>query len=177
MADKSSSTVLMGTFQDLERAVDTLDQLREVGLADQDITILSSIPLSHKILGRPHKMPRLPFVSLIFALVGLLIGVFYTAISPNLYVIRVGGQPIVPAPPTAVLLYEFTMLFLVVGTFVGMLWLNAFPALGPEYYDAKLTDGRIGLVLRCTPEQKEAVWGVLQEQGAENIHEPERRPV
>ncbi len=181
MADKSThsqdSMVLMGTFQDLDRAVEALDQLREVGLSDDDITVLSSVPLSHKILGRPHKLPKLPFISLIFAGLGLLVGVFYTTISPNLYVIRVGGQPIVPAPPTAVLLYEFAMLFLVVGTFIGMLWLNGFPALGPEYYDAKLTDGRIGLILHCLPDKHQAAQGILLQQGAENVHHPERRPL
>jgi len=90
-------------------------------------------------------------------------------------VIQVGGQPAVPGLPTAVLLYAFTMVFLIIGTFLGLLWLSGFPSLDPQYYDPKLADGRIGLILHCAPEQKEAARAVLEAQEAENIHEPERR--
>jgi len=165
----------MGTFQDVERAAEALEELRTVGLADDDITVLSSIPYSHEILGRPHKTVKLPYVSLACAIVGLLVGIFYAGVSPNLYVIPVGGQPTVPGPPTAVLLYAFTMVFLIIGTFLGMLWLNGFPSFEPQYYEPKLYDGRIALILRCTAAQKEAARAVLESQQAENIHEPERR--
>jgi hypothetical protein len=165
----------MGTFQDVERAVGALEELRAAGLADDDITVLSSIPYSHEILGRPHKTVKLPYISLACAIVGLLVGIFYAGVSPNLYVIPVGGQPTVPGPPTAVLLYAFTMVFLIIGTFLGLLWLNGFPSFKPQYYEPKLNDGRIALILRCKPAQTEAARAVLQAQKAENIHEPERR--
>lgn len=171
----TDSTVLMGTFQDVERAVGALEELRAAGLADDDITVLSSIPYSHEILGRPHKTVKLPYISLACAIVGLLVGIFYAGVSPNLYVIPVGGQPTVPGPPTAVLLYAFTMVFLIIGTFLGLLWLNGFPSFKPQYYEPKLNDGRIALILRCKPAQTEAARAVLQAQKAENIHEPERR--
>ncbi len=171
----TDSTVLMGTFQDVERAADTLDKLREAGLADDDITVLSSVPYSHEMLGRPHKTVKLPYISLACAITGLLVGIFFAGVTPNLYVIPVGGQPTVPGPPTAVLLYAFTMVFLIIGTFVGMLWLNGFPSFEPQYYDPKLSDGRIALILRCTSAQKEAAQAVLEAQRAENILEPERR--
>jgi len=171
----TDSMVLMGTFQEVERAADTLDKLREVGLAEDDITILSSVPYSPDMLGRPHKTTKLPFISLVSAIVGLLVGIFYAGVTPNLNVIQVGGQPAVPGLPTAVLLYAFTMVFLIIGTFLGLLWLSGFPSLDPQYYDPKLADGRIGLILQCKPEQKEAARAVLEAQEAENIHEPERR--
>ena len=60
----------MGTFQDLERAADTLDKLREAGLEDDDITVLSSLPYSHEMLGRPHKTVKLPYISLACAIAG-----------------------------------------------------------------------------------------------------------
>jgi hypothetical protein len=58
-----------------------------------------------------------------------------------------------------------------------MLWLNAFPSYGPQYYDPSLTDGRISVLFRCPSEQKEAAIAILEAQEAENIHEPERRPL
>jgi hypothetical protein len=56
----TDATVLMGMFQDVERAADTLDKLREIGFSDDDITILSSVPYSHEMLGRPHTDERPP---------------------------------------------------------------------------------------------------------------------
>jgi hypothetical protein len=174
MAD---STVLVATFQDIDRTADALDGLRDLGISDRDITVMSSVPYSPEMLGRPHYKTRLPIISFVSALAGFLVGVFYTVGTPNLYPLMVGGQPFVPGPPTALLLYEFTMLFLILGTFLGILWINMFPSYGPQYYNKKLTDGRIALEIHCGPDQIEASRAVLEAQKAEEIEEPERRPL
>jgi hypothetical protein len=167
MAD---SIVLMGSFHELERAADTLDQLRAFGISDRDITVLSSLPFSAKALGRPEAKSPLSLVTMASAAAGLLIGLFFTVVTPYLYVIRVGGQPVVPTPTTALLLYEFTMLILILGTFVGVLILNSLPASGPQYDGPALVDDRIGLLLRCSGEQEEAARAILESQGAKDVH-------
>ena len=171
----SDTAVVMGSFEEIEPTADALDGLRALGVPDQDIEIQSSLPYSSSILGRPHFKSRLPLISLGSALLGLLVGLFFTAITPFLYVIPVGGQPIVPTPPTLLLLYEFTMLFLILGTFGGMLWLERLPSYRPQYYDPSLTDGRIAVVVQCPDEKRAAAVDVLRSQGALDIHEPERR--
>jgi hypothetical protein len=165
----------MGLFQDLERTADTLDQLRALGISDRDITILSSLPYSSKAMGRPAIQTKLPLISLASAVAGLLVGLFLTVVTPYLYVIRVGGQPVVPTPTTAVLVYAFTMLFLILGTFLGVVLLNTSSSTGSQHYDSSLTDGRIGVLFRCADDQKEAARTILKSQGAENIQEPDRR--
>ena len=169
------STVLMGSFQDLDHAVETLDRLRAFGIADKDITIVSSLPHSHKVMGRPEIKTKLPLISMASAVAGLLVGLLITIVTPNLYVIHVGGQAVVPIPPTAVLVYEFTMLFLILGTFLGVVILNSLPAPGPQYEGPALTDDRIGLLFQCPPGSVEEARALLASQGAENIYEPERR--
>lgn len=171
----SDTAVVMGSFEEIEATADALDGLRALGVPDQDIEIMSSLPYSNKILGRPSLKSRLPLISLGSAALGFLVGLFFTVITPYMYVIRVGGHPIVPTPPTILLLYEFTMLFLIVGTFSGMLWLERLPSFGPEYYDPSLTDGRIAILIRCPDDKKPDAVGVLRSKGAEDIHEPERR--
>jgi len=172
MADQA---VVMGSFTDIEPSVDALDDLRALGIADADITVMSSLPYSPGVLGRPHPKSRLPVISLVSAVVGLVAGLFFTAITPYLYIVRVGGQPIVPVPPTLLLLYEFIMLLLIVGTFGGFLLLNHFPSDKPQYYDPKLSDGRIGILVHCAPEKVTEAMAVFQSHGAEDVHEPERR--
>ena len=80
-------------------------------------------------------------------------------------------------PPTALLQFEFTMIFLIRGTFLGFMWLNLFPALGPTHYDRKISDGEIGLIVQCRQDEKNSVRALLEFQEAENVHEAERRPL
>ncbi len=164
---------IMGSFQDLERAADTLDQLRALGISDSDITVVSSMPYSAKALGRPEIKTPLSAIAMASAVLGLLIGLFFTVVTPYLYVIRVGGQPVVPVPTTALLLYEFMMLILILGSFVGVVALNNLPSTGPNYDGPALIDDRIGLLFRCPVEKKEEARVVLESQAAENIHEPQ----
>lgn len=171
------AVVVAGKFQDIERTVEALDELRAAGISDEAIEVMSSIPYPHEVLGRPAPRRPLPAISLTMACIGVLVGIFFTFVTPHLYVVRVGGQPIVPPPPTAVLLYEFTMAFLVLGTFLGLLWVNLLPAVGKHYYDPSVTDGGIALFIRCSSDLAGVVRAVLESKGAENIHEPERRPL
>jgi hypothetical protein len=170
-----NTAVVMGSFTDVEPTADALDELRARGIADDQISVMSSLPYSPKLLGRPSVRTRLPTISLTSAIVGLLAGIFFTIITPHLYIIRVGGQPIVPLPPTFLLLYEFIMLLLIVGTFGGFLALNHFPSGKATYYDPKLNDGRISLVVHVPPGQKDEAVAALEAHGAVDIHEPERR--
>lgn len=172
MADTS---LVMGSFRDIDPTVEALDRLHELGIPEENISVLSHISLSERVLGRPHRRTWLPAIALVSAALGLLIGLFFVGITPNLYVIRVGGQPIVPFPPTALLLYEFTMLALILGTFGSFLVLSRFPDHRPEPYDPELNTGRIGMVVETPDDLREDVVAALDALGAEDIGEPERR--
>jgi hypothetical protein len=176
MSDRGRA-VLMGRFRDVDRAADALEQLREFGIPEDDVEVLSGFPFSFEMLGLKRSKTILPFISLGSAVAGFLVGLFFTAVSPNLYVVRVGGQPVVPIPPSALLQFEFTMIFMILGTFLGFLWLNLFPAFGPEYYDRKVSDGEIGVIVHCGEDEKTSVRALLESQEAENVHEPERSPL
>ena len=69
MPDK---TVIMGSFREIEPTTDALDQIRALGIPDDDVTVLSSLPYSSKVLGRPGFKTLLPLISLGSAVVGLL---------------------------------------------------------------------------------------------------------
>ena len=173
----SDSTVLLATYRELDHTADALDSLRALGIADSDITLMSSVPYSHAMLGRPAMKTVLPVISLVSAILGFGVGLFYTVGTPTLYPISVGGQPFVPGPPTALLLYEFTMLFLIVGTFLGMMWINLFPSYGLQYFTKRLTDGRIALLIHCQADQEAAMRAVLEATKAERVEHAERRPL
>jgi hypothetical protein len=167
--------VLLGLFKSADPAANALDKLREMGIRESDITIISGVPYSAHVLARPMVWERLPVIAISGASVGLLIGLFLTAGTPLLYGVRVGGHPLIPVPPSLIIIYEFTMMGLLVSTFLGVLWESVFPSFGPKYYDAAIADGRIGVLLRCWPPQESEARNILAAEGAERIQKPERR--
>lgn len=169
------TAVVLSSFEDVNPTAAALGGLQNLGIPDDDITVMSSLPWSAEILGRPHIKTPLTKIALACALVGLGLGIFLVVVTPFLYIIRVGGQPVVPIPPSALLLYEFLMLFLIIGTFGGFLVLNGFPKYKPTYYDPKLNDERISLVVHAPAAIASDVVAVLEENGGEVIQDPERR--
>jgi hypothetical protein len=133
------------------------------------------MPYSAEALGRPHARSRVPTLALIGAGVGVLLGLFLTVVTPHLYTLQVGGQEVVPGPPTAVLMYESIMLCLVLGTFLGMAGLNRETAGEQALYTPAISNGQIGVVLHCAPAQEEAARAALVAAGAEIIEQSERR--
>jgi hypothetical protein len=172
MAD---TAFVIGSFRDIDPTVEALDRLRELGIPEEKISVLSHFPLSERMLGRPHHRSWLPVIALVSAALGFLIGLFFVGITPHLYVIRVGGQPIVPFPPSALLLYEFTMLALILGTFTAFMVLGRFPDRRPEPYDPDLNNGRIAVVIEDPGDRREEVMAALEALGAEDVGQPERR--
>ncbi len=141
------------------------------------MTVLSGVPYSARVLGRPTVREWLPLISLAGALVGFLAGILLNVGTPLLYTIPVGGQGIIPIPPSAVITFELTMLGLIISTFLGVLWESAFPSYAPQYYDPLLTSGRIGVLFHCPADKEEAARAILSRMGAERIQRPERRPL
>jgi hypothetical protein len=172
MADTS---FVMGSFQDIDPTVEALDRLRELGVPEENISVLSHVSLQERMLGRPHLRTWLPIIALVSGALGFVIGLFFVGITPHLYVIRVGGQPIVPFPPSALLLYEFTMLALILGTFTGFMVLSRFPDRKPEPYDSALNDGRFAVVVESPGDRRDDVIAALEELGALDVGQPERR--
>src|SRR5512137_839693 len=101
---------VIGLFHEATPTADTLDRLRELGVTDDKITVMSGIPYSAEMLGRPPVRTRVGRMALIGALLGLLTAVFLSVGIFLLYPLAQGGQPIVPVPPTLIVLFEVTML-------------------------------------------------------------------
>ncbi len=173
----ASDIVLMGLFHKADHTASTVEALESLGVADDNVAVLSGIPYPAEVLGRPMVWERIPVITLSGGFVGFLIGIFLVAGTPQLYPVLVGGQGLVPIPPLVVITYELTMLGVIVSTFLGVLWESFFPSYGPKRYDRLVTEGHIGILLRCSSEQEDDVREVLKNNGGHHIHQPERRPL
>ena len=164
---------LLALFREITPVADVLDELRRHQIDERDITVISGAPYPLQVLGRPMVWERLPLIAISGAIVGFLVGIFLNVGTPLLYSIHVGGQPLVPIPPSAIITYEFTMMGLLVSTFLGVLWESVFPSYGPKQYHPKISDGRIAILFRCTPQEQGAMEKMLHQHGVEEVVNPQ----
>lgn len=117
MAEEKS---ILAVFSDLEPAADAIEHLRSIGIHDDCMNIISGIPVTEAMLGRPSQWTNVPRIALGGAVLGFLCAAFLVFVSPYLYPypIRVSSQAFVPGPPSVVVLFEITMLGMLTSTFL-----------------------------------------------------------
>lgn len=160
---------LLGLFHEATPTADTIDQLRQIGVPDEKVTVMSSIPYRAGILGRPRPKRRVGLIALTGGFLGLLLGLFLTVGIFRLYPLVQGGQPIVPIPPTLIILFETTMLGTMWAAFFGLLGENRFPTFRSEIYDPRITEGHIGVVVVTDEAQADQVENILSQNGAHHL--------
>ena len=58
--ENSGSVSLLAVFPDLGPAADAIDKLRDLGLSDDQMNVISGIPATEAMLGRPHQWTNVP---------------------------------------------------------------------------------------------------------------------
>src|SRR5207247_2024133 len=83
------------------------------------------------------------------AAVGFMFGAAGAVWTQLAYPLATGGLPLLAIPPVINVLYEATLLGALVATFVGMLLESRLPDFSPRPYDARITEGFIGVLVRA----------------------------
>lgn len=146
MADKIT---LLALFSGVEPVVKAIDKLHEMGIEDKQIDIISGVPISHEVLGRPKISTFIPKLALGGAIGGWLIAMFLMFGTPFLFSLHVGGQPVYPIPPFYIVAFEMTMLGLMGTAFIGLFLAGGFPTYEPKIYIPEISDGKIAVAFPC----------------------------
>ena len=102
MADNIS---LLAVFPDLEPAADAIEQLRALGLSDDHMNVISGIPVTEAMLGRPSQWTNVP--RLARGRSGISFWSCFLTVLCLLYRIQFRLDPSLrPGPPTVVVLFE-----------------------------------------------------------------------
>jgi hypothetical protein len=160
---------LLALFKDIDPATDAIDQLRLMGIGDDMMNIISGIPFTEHMLGRPRKWSNVPRLAAGGAVAGLMIGIFLAFVTPALYPIHVGGQGMVPGPPTVVVLFEMTMLGMLVSTFLGVFLDSYLPSYRPKEYVPEISDGYIAILFNCPAEKEQHFSDAMTNLGAQSV--------
>jgi hypothetical protein len=173
----SEQKTFLALFADIDPAADAIDQLREHGLQDDDMNVISGIPVSERILGRPHIWSNVPRLAIGGSVLGMAFGLFLAGGITHLYPLQVDGQALFAGAKTVVLVFEMTMLGMLASTFIGVFLDSSFPSYRPKEYIPEISDGKIAILYNITEDKQSEVEKVLQSLGAESITPAERRPI
>ena len=171
----AGDTVHLALFKEdrIDQATEAVSRLRRLGVKERKMSIISGVPYSDKILGRPMSWTRVPLIGGAGALAGIGLGIALNFGTPLLFPIRVGGQALLPIPPGIIVVFEMGMLGLMVSTFLGVVLEMITPSYGPKGYHPKISDGYIGVLFDAPEEIDQRMHAALTELGAEIIHHSE----
>jgi len=164
---------LLAIFPDLGPASDAIEKLRALGVGNEAMNVISGIPVTEAMLGRPRQWTNVPRLAFGGAAVGFLGGAFLAFGTPSLYNVYVGGQPLIPGPPSVVVIFELTMLGMLISTFLGVFLDSYFPSYRPMEYVAEISDGKIGILFSCPEKSRDRISKTLAKLGAEKIEAAE----
>jgi len=166
MTDQKS---LLAVFSDLGPAADAIEHLRALGVHDECMNVISGVPVTEAMLGRPSQWTNVPRLALGGSILGFLAGAFLAFVTPNMYQIQVGAQEFVPGPPSVVVLFELTMLGMLLSTFLGVFLDSTFPNYRPMKYVTEISDGKIAILIECPQADEKKVTDALKKLGAESV--------
>ena len=171
----AEETTLLAMFEDFEPASRGVEKLQELGVSDDDMNVISGVPIKNTILGRPPAITYVSRIGLFGSILGMFLGIFFIYGIPYLYPLLVGGQPIFPVPQGFIITFEMTMLGLMGFSFLGMFIDSGFPSYTPKEYTPEVSDGKIAVLFSCPANEQEKFIDALKEAGAESIEPVEAR--
>ena len=171
----AEATTLLAMFEDFEPASRGVEKLQELGVSDDDMNVISGVPIKNTILGRPPAITYVSRIGLFGSILGMFLGIFFIYGIPYLYPLLVGGQPIFPVPQGFIITFEMTMLGLMGFSFLGMFIDSGFPSYTPKEYTPEVSDGKIAVLFSCPTGEQEKFIDALKEVGAESIEPVEAR--
>ena len=166
---------LLALFDPIVPAADGIEKLHEMGVDDEHMTVISGIPVAERLLGRPQYKSYVPRMTALGAVLGFFFGIFLNWGTPTLYTLHVGGQPVTAIPPGIIIVFEMTMLFLMVFTFIGLFLNSRFPTYTPKYYVPEVSDGKIAVLFPCESEAESRWVDSLKGAGAVSVERAEER--
>ena len=171
----SEVITLLAMFEDIEPASEGIEKLQQLGLSDDDVNVISGIPIKNTILGRPAAITYVSRIGLLGAGMGMALGLFLIYGFPYLYPLLVGGQAIFPVPQGIIITFEMTMLGLMGFSFIGMFVDSGFPSYTPKEYTPEISDGKVALLFSCPVGEQEKFIDALKNAGAESVAPAEAR--
>jgi ActD protein len=172
---------IYGLFPDPESAQRAMTGLRSKesawGFTARDICVMSSEPFEEYDFGWRKQKTPMPWLAALGGLIGGTSGYLLSALTQRSYPLPTGNMPIVALWPSAIIVYELTMLGAIVTTLITLLISARIPNWRPKIYDPAISDGKILVGVVNPPEKVQAqLEEILRQAGASEIKEFQPMP-
>lgn len=136
-------TAIYGLYVDPVVAQRAVDNLRSAGVADRDITIISSEPLEHFEFGHRDAKTAMPWIAAGAGITGLVLTYLLLGVSQRSWPLVTAGMPIAPLWTNLIIMFEMTMLSAIIATVITLMITAGLPSRGGKLYDPEVSDGYI----------------------------------
>ena len=171
----SDSVMLLALFEDIGPAANAIEKLHELGVGDDEMNVISGVPIPGRVLGRPSAITNVSRIALTGAVLGMFFGLFMIYGTTYLYPLPVGGQPLYPVPMGFIVTFEMIMVGLMGFAFLGLFVDSGFPSYTPKEYVPEISNGKIAVLFKCESKNQKKITDTLTKLGAESVEPAEAR--
>jgi hypothetical protein len=136
-------TAIYGLYSTPDDAQQAFDKLRETGISENEITVMSSEPLEEYEFGSRDRKTVMPWIAVLGAAIGLTAAYLLTSVTQKAWAINTGGMPIVTNWTNMIIMFELTMLGAVFATVLTLMKTARLPGRLPKFYDPEISRGKI----------------------------------
>jgi hypothetical protein len=167
--------MLLAVFDDIEPAANGIAKLKELGVKDESMNVISGLPFPGRVLGRPSAITHVSKIALAGSVMGAGLGLFLLYGTAYMYPLHVGAQPVYPIPMAFITTFEMAMLGLMGLAFLGLFVDSGFPSYTPKDYVPEISDGKIAVLFPCDRGEEKRFAESLTKAGAESVKPAEAR--
>ena len=135
-------SAVYGLYNDPHVAQTAVNNLRAAGVADRDITVISSEPFDHFDFGHRDAKTAMPWIATAAGAAGLALTYYLLGASQRSWPLVTSGMPIVPLWTNLIIIFEMTMLSAIMATVITLV-VTAFLSDRGKLYDPEVSDGYI----------------------------------
>ena len=117
--------------------------LRNAGVADSAITVISDQPMEAYEFGEMNRATRIWYIASGGGLFGLVFATWLTRMTEVAWPLPTGNMPIVSWWPNLIVIFELTMLGAILATVATLLVTGELLRRRPALYDPRVSDGKI----------------------------------
>ncbi len=144
MKPARNARTVYALFSDPDAVQRAVDGLRDAGVAEDEIAVMSSEPFEEHEFSHRHSATWMPWIAAAGGVVGLAAATALLVLTQNAWPIVTSAMPIVSWWPNLIIMFEMTMLGAILATVVTLF----ITALAPgrsraRFYDPEVADGYI----------------------------------
>ena len=136
-------SAIYGLYDDADGAQRAVNGLRNAGVADSAITVISDQPMEAYEFGEMNRATRIWYIASGGGLVGLVFATWLTRMTELAWPLPTGNMPIVSWWPNLIVIFELTMLGAILATVATLLVTGDLLRRRPALYDPRVSDGKI----------------------------------